>query len=172
MHFAEPLGGATHGVLQAPQCSGSLSSFTQASPQRVAEPPHWKSHMLPLHTGRAFAGALHARSQPLQCAASLRVSTHEPPHSTAGAAQSTTQVPPSQVSPAAHLRPQAPQFVLLFVRFTHAPPHGLKPAWQATPHVPALQVACPFAGTGQARVQAPQRSGSSSSRTQAPPHRL
>lgn len=140
-HLAEPFEGATHGVLQPPQCSGSLSTFTHALPHRIAEPSHWKSHMLPLHKGRAFAGALHARPQPPQWAVSLRVSTHEPPHSTAGAAQSSTHVPPSQVSPAAHLRPHAPQFALLFVRFTQAPAQGLKPARQATPHVPALQVA-------------------------------
>ena len=171
-HFAEPPGGATQGVLHAPQCIGLLSSFTQAPPHRAAEPSHWKSQTPALQTGRAFSGAVHARLQPPQCAVSVRVSTHEPPHSTAGAAQSGMQVPAEQVSPDAHARPHAPQFTLLVVRFTHAPPHGLKPARHATPQLPALQVACPLAGTGQTRSQLPQRSGSLSSRTQAPPQRL
>jgi hypothetical protein len=71
-----------------------------------------------------------------------------------------------QFSPAAHVRPQAPQFSVLVFRSTHVmlAPHAVWPAGQSIRHVPVTQL-WPI---GQARPQPPQLAASLCRFTQRP----
>jgi hypothetical protein len=74
--------------------------------------------------------------QPPQCAGSLRVSTHRPPHSACPAGQAqrpaTHEVPPVQVVP------HAPQWPLELRRSTQLPPQSVSPAGHMVVQRPAL----------------------------------
>jgi hypothetical protein len=92
-----PFAGATQRVSHVPQCSTSRLRSKQASPQRLLDPLHWKSQRPALQIARAWRGALHAMVQLPQWSGSVRVSTHEPPQSTAGAVHTAAQVPLAHV---------------------------------------------------------------------------
>ena len=69
--------------------------------------------------------------------------------------------PATQTDPAAHARPQPPQFVALDVSaashpFAALPSQSPNPAVHAYPHAPAAQVVAVFARESQARPHAPQ----------------
>ena len=64
--------------------------------------------------------------------------------------------PPAHTSLAPQALAQLPQWALSDCSFTHAPLQLVYPALQAMPHVPPAHTAVPFAGGGQALLQAPQ----------------
>jgi hypothetical protein len=78
VHVAVPLSTLGHIVPHAPQFFVSLLVSIQTLPQRMYGSVHWKPHM-PVQTGIAFGGALHAAPHLPQLEVLLARFTHEPP---------------------------------------------------------------------------------------------
>lgn len=72
-----------------------------------------------------------------QFCASLVVSTHTGgvPHIIRGAAQPVAHAPATQLEPAPHACPHAPQFIASFTGSTHSPLHAMRPVGQVGPSV-------------------------------------
>lgn len=83
-HDAAPMAFIGHALLQAPQCAGSLSVFTQLAPQSINR-SGGQTHSPLEH----IEPAAHCTPQRPQFARSERTSTHAPPH----------RVDPSSTSP-------------------------------------------------------------------------
>ena len=120
VHVATPpmIGG--HILLQPPQLAASERGSMQAVPQRMNGLMHWKSHFPPLHTGAAFAGALHTMPHAPQLEVSVLVSTQEDPHVVL-LPQSVLHVPLWHTLPLGQTVAQAPQCAGSELSSTHLP---------------------------------------------------
>jgi len=116
---------------QAPQCSGSVATFTQRPPQSCCGATHAHAELTQVRP------APQATSQVPQCAALEVVSTQSLPHWVSPLAQPDWQDPSEQTVPVAQARSQDPQWVALDRVSTQTPPQLEKPAWQA--QAPATQ---------------------------------
>ena len=161
-----------------PQWFVSLAMFTQAVPQRMV--PSGQTHIPAAHVAPAGQAMLH----PPQCDALTAVFTSHPLAVFASQlAKPVVQapsphMPPTQVAaPFAGVGqtiPQRPQCATVVLVFTSQPLAAFmsqlpKPALQVRPQALIAQVAVPFAGVGQAMLQAPQWRGSLRGSMHAPP---
>jgi hypothetical protein len=87
---------------------------------------------------------------------SVFVSTHLPAQLVLSPGQAVTQVPPSQVAPAAQVVSQLPQCAESVVKSTQRSPHAVRAAVQAKPHMPASQTGAAPAGALQMWPHLPQ----------------
>jgi len=156
----EQSGGFVHAVPQPPQFCGSVPVSTQTPPQSV--PPFGHSHV-PLPQSWPPVQTTPHEPQLLESPFGF---TQAPPHRIWlwGQVVPFTQAPIWQLSPVAHVVPQAPQFWKLESRSTHMPLQSVRPTSQV--HLPVTQI-CP---AEHALSHAPQFAGSLPVSTQPPPH--
>jgi hypothetical protein len=143
-----------HFLPHAPQLLMSLVVSKHALPQRIRGRVHWKLHV-PLQTGMAFGGAMHAVPHFPQLEVSEARFTHEPPQ-LVWVPQSAVHTPALHTVPALQTVLQPPQCFESDCRSMHAFPHTVYPELHLAPQAEAVHTAEPLAGIGHTVPHFPQ----------------
>lgn len=168
-HTALPFGWAAQDVPHFRQfCT---SSSLRHAPLQGLKPSLQTMPQAPsVHAAAPLAGAGQALLQSLQCAGSVFMSTHSPPHAVSPFVQSLAHMPSTQTWLPMHGLLQPPQCAALRLVSTQAPSHSAKPLLQLAIHTPSVHNAVPLAGASQALPHILQFCGSALRSTQAPSH--
>jgi hypothetical protein len=178
-HRAVPFAPPGHATPQRPQCAGFIvSAVSQPLASIVSQLPKPRLHVEPqalaVQVGLALGRAGQVIPQPPQLAGSVAGVTQLAPQSICVAPHVDTHMPTigSHTVPAAHGRPQAPQFAGL-LRAASQPfdafmSQSAKPGRHVNPHAPRSHVGVAFGRGGHAFPQAPQLRASLSSTASHP----